>query len=307
MPDAIAYKLLIVEDDAATRTLLEYNLSGAGFTVFMAENGHHALEVLAEDSIDLIVSDIMMPGMDGYMFREQVILDPGTRSIPFVFLTAKAQGEDQIKGLRSGVDDYITKPFEPLVMIARVQAVLERRRVHDEMTRHDGLTGLLNRVTFEREVTRELKRVVRYDTLGSFVFMDLDNFKQINDTYGHAAGDLLLSNVAQLMIWESRAVDLLGRYGGEEFVVYFPETNADQAASTMLRILKKLQSRGLGREKFQASFSAGVAEAPRHGRDLSVLCAEADKAMYEAKRQGKARVVLCSSDDNEGPAQDTVD
>ncbi len=282
--------VLLVEDDPHTIELLSYNLKEAGFDIRTASTGLEALALLGQESVQVIICDVMIPTLDGFAVREEILQDPVLRDIPFLFLTAKTMAEDQIRGLRSGADEYITKPFDPEVLVARIQIVLERRDNLARVSRLDALTQVLNRAAFEREVGRELERIRRYRSVGSLVFLDIDNFKNINDTLGHAEGDRVLKALAELLRTNSRTVDLCGRYGGEEFVLYFPETAEPEA----LYVVRRMQQRfryeaapGNG----HVTFSAGTVEAPRDGTDFATLCGRADAAMYVAKRQGKDRAV----------------
>lgn len=283
--------VLVVEDDRHTRELLTFNLEDAGFQVLAAPDGAAALAVLREQTVDLIVCDIMMPRMDGFALREALLRDPALKEIAFLFLTAKTMPEDEIRGLRTGVDEYLTKPFNPEVIVARVEAVLARRASFARAGRIDALTQLLNRQACVHEIRRELNRVRRYPAVASLLFIDVDEFKRVNDAHGHAAGDRALVRLADALRQNSRSVDIVGRYGGEEFLVYLPETSEARAMQVLGRIQTSF-SESLAREEgFRPTFSAGVAEVPRDGTDFDELCARADAAMYSAKRQGKARCV----------------
>ncbi|MDZ4858128.1 MAG: diguanylate cyclase [Candidatus Hydrogenedentes bacterium] len=285
------YTVLVVEDDVHTAELLSYTLSSAGFQVFTAASGPDALKKLEIVTVDLIVSDVMMPHMDGFALRERIVNDPILKDIPFVFLTAKGTSEDQIRGLSSGVDEYVTKPFDPQVLIARIHAVLRRRENYSRVSRLDPLTGLLNRQTLEREIERELARIKRYPAQGSLVFLDIDGFKQVNDVYGHAAGDRALVQLAEALTNDIRSVDLVGRYGGEEFVLYFPETPEAVGVRIVERMMAQFRNLTEGESNGPLTFSAGVVEAPRDGVEFGDLVARSDQAMYQAKRAGKAQVM----------------
>lgn len=285
------YTVLIVEDDIHTAELLTYTLSSAGFQVFTAANALEAMKKLEIVTVDLIISDVMMPHMDGFAMRERIVGDPVLKDIPFVFLTAKGTSEDQIRGLSSGVDEYVTKPFDPQVLIARVHAVLRRRENYSRVSRIDTLTGLLTRQTLEREVERELARIKRYPAQGTLVFLDIDGFKQVNDVYGHAAGDRALIQLAEALTNDIRSVDLVGRYGGEEFVLYFPETPESVGIRIVERMMAQFRNLTENEANGPLTFSAGVAEAPRDGIDFGTLVQHADQAMYQAKNHGKAQVI----------------
>lgn len=287
------YAVLVVEDDPSALELLRFNLSEAGFRTFAVGSADAAMELLRKEIVDLIVCDVMLPGMDGFEFREAALKDPVLREVAFVFLTAKTMADDQIRGLQTGVDEYITKPFDPQVLIARIQAILARRESFSRLARLDPLTQLANRATLEREVTRELDRLRRYPGVASLVFLDVDNFKSINDEYGHAEGDRVLAHLASSLKAGGRATDIVGRFGGEEFVLFFPETSEDKARLVVERMHEAFQhpheALAGGR---RLTFSAGLVEIPRDGADFSTLCDRADTAMYTGKRNGKARLVV---------------
>jgi len=287
--------ILVVDDEQNTLTFVTYNLEKAGFRILTANNGKAALEILQKEKVDLILSDIMMPEIDGFAFYDQVKLNVETRSIPFIFLTAKAHPEDETKGLRLGVDEYIKKPFDPFVLIARIQSVLERRKTFDLMTRTDPLTHLLNRAALVDEVGKELLRLKRYKSVGSMVFIDLDNFKHINDSYGHNTGDFVLIRFSKLVGQFTRSMDVAGRYGGEEFVLFLPETALQKAVGVIERLLHEFRNLAWDRPEMKTTFSAGIVEAVRDGEEFSILCTRADEAMYNAKFQGKDRVVVWHS------------
>lgn len=289
------YSALIVEDDPGARELLRFNLSEAGFVTHAVDSAAPAMDILSKDSVDIIVCDVMLPGMDGFGFRESLVKDPALREIAFVFLTAKTMAEDQIRGLSTGVDEYITKPFDPQVLIARIQAVLSRRENFSRLARLDPLTQLANRATLEREITRELDRLKRYPGVATLVFIDVDGFKGINDSLGHAEGDRVLVHLASVLKANSRTTDIAGRYGGEEFVLFFPATAEDHARGVVERMHDHFQLGfdGYAGEK-RLTFSAGLVETPRDGADFPTLCDRADTAMYTAKRNGKARLVVWS-------------
>ncbi len=289
---AVEYTMLVVEDDQHTAELLTYNLEESGFRVVAAGDGEEALDLLREHVVDLIVCDIMLPKMDGFAFRDALLADPALKDIAFLFLTAKNLPEDQIRGLQTGVDEYITKPFDPQVLVARVEAVLARRESFARAARLDPLTQLLNRQAGEREIRRELARVQRYPGTGTLVFLDIDEFKQVNDRFGHAAGDRALIRLAEVLRESTRNVDIIVRYGGEEFVLYFPETDHSAATRVLERMQQNYQEASEKEDGVRLSFSAGVTRVPDDGDAYEVLCGRADSAMYAAKNLGKARIEL---------------
>lgn len=284
------YSALVVEDDAHTRELVVFNLEDAGYRAHSAANGVEALKLLENRVVDIIICDIMMPEMNGFALREAVQSQAKLRDTGFIFLSAKSLPEDEIRGLRYGVDEYITKPFNPEVLVARVEAVLSRRAALAKAAQLDPLTQLYNRQAGEREIRRELERIQRYPSIGTLVFLDIDEFKAVNDTLGHAAGDRALVLLAEVLRESTRSVDIVTRYGGEEFVLFFPQTDEANAVPVIERMQRRFQQLSEAHNHLRISFSAGVVEAPRDGNQFDVLCRRADEAMYSSKEHGKARV-----------------
>jgi diguanylate cyclase (GGDEF)-like protein len=285
------YRILVVDDDRGMLMLLRQKLRKAGFEVVISHNSMDALRILSEeDNIDLIICDIMMPEMDGYEFRRRLLDNPHSRDIPFIFLTARADPADQVKGFRMRVDDYITKPFQPDVLLARARSVIERHEAYREMMITDSLTGLLNRKAIEERIGIELKRIQRYNEVCSIVFIDIDDFKHVNDTYGHEAGDGVLVELAGLLRRELRNTDYIGRYGGEEFLVCLVNTGKAVAVKVVERLLSVFREMAIGEDAIRCTFSAGIASAPEDGMEFDVLCRKADEAMYISKKEGKNRV-----------------
>lgn len=288
--------ILIIEDDANMRELLTYNLSEMGYTVLEAPDGKAGLERIANESPDLVLCDVMMPLMNGFELREAMLSDPAIRDIPFIFLTAKSSKEDQVHGLQTGVDEYITKPFDIDVLLARIEAVLQRRQNFARLASIDSLTELLNRQATERAIRRELGRIRRYPSLATLMFLDIDNFKGLNDEYGHALGDTVLVHLAKIFVEQSRAVDIVGRYGGEEFILFFPQTPIADATAVVKRMLERFRHPMDELPGVELSFSAGAVEVPRDGAEFEELRDRADAAMYHVKRSGKGRIEPWQSD-----------
>ncbi|MBI4843769.1 MAG: diguanylate cyclase [Nitrospirae bacterium] len=284
--------VLIIDDEISLIKLIELKLKKAGFITLTAQDSESAMEILAGHHIDLIICDIQMPGMSGFEFREKILNEPSTRDIPFIFLTASSESVDQIKGFRLRVDDYITKPFDPTILIARARSVIERHDAFSEKSSFDQLTGLLNRQALQQRVEKELSRIGRYGGGVSVVFIDVDSFKQVNDAHGHSTGDLVLIQLGQLFQQKLRGIDFAGRYGGEEFVLCLVNTGKEGALELTKRLLSLFSGIPISDKKLTCTFSAGIASAPEDGTDFSVLCRKADEAMYISKKEGKNRVTL---------------
>ena len=282
--------ILIIEDDPNMRELLSYNLGEVGYTVIEAADGRDGFSKLESEPPDLVLCDVMMPHMNGFELRDAMLVEPSLRDIPFIFLTAKSSAEDQVHGLQSGVDEYITKPFDVDVLLARIEAVLQRRQNFARLASIDSLTELLNRQATERAIKRELGRIRRYPTLATLIFLDIDNFKGLNDEYGHALGDKVLIHLAEIFVAQSRAVDIVGRYGGEEFLLFFPQTPMAEAQAVVSRMLERFRTPMDELPGVELSFSAGAVEVPRDGVEFEELRDRADAAMYHVKHNGKGRI-----------------
>ncbi len=286
----MTYSVLIVEDDITMVRLLEVYLKRNGIDVHVAGNGAEAIRFLGYDTPDLIISDIMMPNMDGLTLRNKLLQDKKYRMIPFIFVTAKSALDDRLAGYKLYVDDYIVKPFEPRELLARVNAVLKRHELYQDLVRYDGLTSTLNRKTISEILENEFARVSRYGGNLSIAMMDIDHFKRCNDNYGHVFGDYVLIKVADAIGAELRGTDFVGRYGGEEFLVVMPETTLDNAYTVVERIRVGIEKLRFDPQEFSVRISAGVAQFHPGivtSRDFIHL---ADTALYRAKKKGRNRV-----------------
>jgi len=284
--------ILVVDDNRDMRNFIRKGIEKE-YRVVEAKNGEEGLEKAKEAMPNLIISDVMMPKMDGYAMCKALRNDEKLGLIPIILLTAKASREMAIEGLESGAIDYITKPFSFNVLKAKIKAVLKRQAEQEELNLTDSLTGLLKRTAWEQAVERELSKIDRYGGTASMAFIDLDDFKMINDTHGHQTGDQVLVELSKTITSELRSTDLVGRYGGEEFVIFLPESNKNEATGSIERILELYRSKGISEKALHCSFSAGVVEIS--GSRLVTAAkyvSRADAAMYEAKKRGKGGVVL---------------
>ena len=282
--------VLIVEDDAGLLSTMRDYLGRAGFSVRTAANGWDALKRVKDGPVDLVIAEITMPDMDGCGLREKFLLGPETRDVPFLFMAAENMQEKQLRALRAGVDDLITHPFDPIVLVARVQAVLERRRAYEEMVRVDPLTRMLNRPTVETEIATELARVARYQRSGTLVLIDIDEFNKVNAESGTNMGDLLLTCLSGVILTSIRNVDIAGRYRGEKFLLYLPETDVEGAAKLARRIQKQVAAIADSVAGYRLSFSCGLAHAPEAGTTLPELIPHLEEALANAKAQGHGRM-----------------
>lgn len=286
--------MLVVDDDPDKLNLLQFALTRAGYQVRTACDGEEGLAAVASFEPDLVVSDIMMPRINGYELARRIRENPKTRFIPIILQTAAgSRAEDQRLGSEVGALGYITDPTDLDLLLARARTLLDFKAYLDtceEQATTDHLTGLANRRRFERQLEREVARTARHERPFSLVLLDLDDFKQVNDTHGHEAGDVAIQSLARVLQQGTRGIDLAARVGGEEFAVILTETNlvgATEVAERLRLTLRATEIPIIGH--IAASF--GVAECPSQGLTARELVASADAALYEAKRQGRDRVV----------------
>jgi diguanylate cyclase (GGDEF)-like protein len=289
-------RILVVDDDEMIQELVERNLTRAGYTVKTASDGKGALEEVFRFTPDMVILDIMLPDIDGLDLLKILRQKPGGSILPIMFLTAKTDLNDRIHGLSVGGDDYITKPFYPEELVARVGALIARTTLLKELAVRDGLTGTYNHRYFYEKLKDEITRWKRYKRKFTLVIIDLDFFKNVNDTYGHMVGDTVLRETASFLIAQLRSVDVVARYGGEEFALILPETDLKDAHLVLRRIFDKMKEWKIRHpstdEYIQITFSAGLATCPEDGDDEKALVSHADKALYYAKESGRNQFIL---------------
>jgi two-component system, cell cycle response regulator len=304
------FDVLVVDDDPDKRMILTVALEMAGYEVRNANDGEAGLAAVESYQPDLIVTDVMMPKMDGYELARRVRANPLTRFIPIIIQTAaRSEAQDARRGAEVGALGYITDPLDIDLLLARVRTLLDFKGYLDtceEAAFTDHLTGLANRRRFERQLEREVTRTLRYGRPFCLLLLDIDNFKLVNDTYGHDAGDEAIRQLAKTLQAGTRGIDLAARIGGEEFAVILPETNFEvgfEVAERLRHAIKQDEIPTVGH--ITASF--GVAEFPACAQTGRELLMAADAAMYEAKRQGRNRVERASctqAESNPSPALD---
>jgi two-component system cell cycle response regulator len=304
------FDVLVVDDEPDKRMLLTVALEMAGYNVRTANDGDEGLAAVESYQPDLIVTDVMMPRMDGYELARRVRANPLTRFIPIIIQTAaRNDAQDLRRGAEVGALGYITDPLDIDLLLARVRTLLDFKGYLDtceEQAFTDHLTGLANRRRFERQLEREVGRTLRYGRPFCLLLLDIDHFKQVNDTHGHEAGDEAIRRLAKSLQAGTRGIDLAARIGGEEFAVLLTETGFEGGAEVAERLrhaIKQEEIPAVGH--ITASF--GVAEFPACAQTGRELLTAADAAMYEAKRQGRDRVAraLCTqAEPNPSPALD---
>ncbi|GEM_PF-430029 len=289
-------RVLIVDDDEMIQELVERNLTRAGYTVRIASDGKGALEEVFRFTPDMVILDIMLPDIDGLDLLKILRQRPGGSILPIMFLTAKTGLNDRIQGLSIGGDDYITKPFHPEELVARVGALIGRTALLKELAVRDGLTGTYNHRYFYEKLKDEITRWKRYKRKFTLVMIDLDFFKNVNDSYGHMVGDIVLRETADFLIAQLRSIDVVARYGGEEFALILPETDLKEAHLVLRRIFERIRNWKIklpnSDESIQITFSAGLATCSEDGEDEKALVSHADKALYYAKESGRNQFIL---------------
>ena len=288
--------VLIVEEDANVTNSMRDYLSRAGFQVRTAMSAWEAFKRVKDGPVDLIISSLDMADADGMSLRDKLTINPATRDIPFFYLVPEGKKDLLVTALRSGVDDCITKPFDPVVLVARIQAVLARRTMYERMARTDPLTHMLNRPTLMEEIGNELQRAARYKHPASLVLLDVDDFSAINAESGFAMGDLLLTCLSGVVMHSIRNVDVAGRYRGECFLLGLPETDAAGAEVVVGRIRETLAKASAPLAGEPLSFCCGIACAPNDGHEMEVLLPRLQHALNHAKEQGKGSVAVWRRD-----------
>lgn len=294
--------LILIVDDTPTNIQVLAEALRAEYRVKVAPSGKAAFEVIEKQGLpDLILLDIMMPGMDGYEVCRQLKQAPETRGIPVIFVTARSDVVDEELGLKLGAVDYITKPFHLPIVAARVQNHINLKLKSDLLESRamlDGLTNIPNRRRFDEALEVEWKRAQRSALPLALVMVDIDYFKRYNDHYGHGAGDVCLKKVATVLTeCVARPSDLVARYGGEEFVMLLPETDAAGAQAIAEHFRNEVESLRLPHEDSDVSrwvtVSVGLAAlAPGSDTSPATLLEEADKALYRAKQAGRNQVCV---------------
>ncbi|WDT77012.1 MAG: diguanylate cyclase [Candidatus Manganitrophus sp.] len=310
-------RVLVIEDSPFELDQIKAALEAVGYQVLFANTGIQGLKLAREVLPDLILLDMVLPDMNGRETCRHLRGQEELRGIPIIIVTVKGKTEDKVLGLGEGATDYVTKPFEPTELQARVAAALRMKRLQDELIEKnkelagknqeyqvllkqvqtlaitDPVTGLFNRRYLQEVLNQEFSRAQRYCTPFSCLLIDVDEFKQVNDKFGHEAGDKVLEELGKIIQMEIRKVDLAARYGGDELAVLLPESLREDAAQVAQRILERVGGTTfpiLGK-KHRVTVSIGVAGFPDPElRDARQAILAADFALYRAKRAGGNRV-----------------
>jgi two-component system, cell cycle response regulator len=302
-PSSPEVKILVADDSPIYRKLVEQSLSQEQYPVLFAKSGQQAMDLFIEHKPALVITDWSMPDISGIELCQRIRRDHKEFYAYVILLTGNTDKEEVIEGLAAGADDYLTKPFHPGELQARVRVgrrmvdlhreVQDKNRQLEEMALTDSLTGLPNRRAIDFWASRELSAAMRHGFPVWVVMADLDHFKSINDTHGHDAGDIVLKSFAEILKSNTRSSNICGRLGGEEFLVVLTHAEKDNATIAIERIRKQFEAQKftVGHLTFGATASFGIAGLRATARpDFSDLVTRADAALYAAKRQGRNRV-----------------
>lgn len=300
-------RVLIIDDDDEFLTMIKLLLSLNNFEVDTANSGMEGLSKIENSNYDIVLLDVMMPHMSGFEVLKKIRRNEKLIDLPIIMLTAKSEKEDVLEGISIGANDYITKPFETEILIAKMKGFIKIKELQEEIKQKniiletlaitDGLTGAYNHRYFYKRLNEEFDRAKRYGTPLSVIMIDIDFFKKINDVYGHLVGDSVLIDLSKLLKQNIRKHDIFARYGGEEFAIILPHTNFEGANKEAERLRRAVENHKFNHinTEGEITISLGFATYP----DINVdkpedLVKLADSALYEAKNSGRNNVKFYS-------------
>ena len=281
-------KILIV-DDMMVSLMMTENMLADHYKTFCASSGEEAMKIYRQELPDMVLSDLRMPGMSGYELQTQ-LQEEYHEVIPFMFMTADHDEETESKGFDNGAMDFIRKPFRPDVLLRRVDNIMqtvEQIKGLKKNAQTDQLTGLLNKISSQIELTKVCEK-----SIGALMMIDLDSFKLVNDIHGHAMGDQVLVNFADILRSAVRPTDILGRMGGDEFVAFCQGIHDEQSIAAKSKFINEriveMAKRLMGEDmNIPLGASIGCAFVPMSGTEFAELYQKADKALYGVKQNGK--------------------
>jgi len=288
--------ILAVDDSPFLHRILERRLKDIRAKIIMAESGRDAIELARSGKPDLILLDLGLPDMSGFEVLSTLKNDPETMRLPVILLTASDSSEDKVLGFELGAVDYVTKPFDTAELQARVRSTLRTQhlvKILEQKAQVDALTGLWNRAHLDQSLQSCIETAIRYDQPLTLTMCDIDHFKQINDTFGHTVGDIVLERFAQILTETSSQSDLVCRYGGEEFLIIQPMTKWSDAVRVAERFREAIEAESWAsiQESLIVTASFGttcLAILPE--QTMEHLIEAADRALYHAKQTGRNRV-----------------
>ncbi len=286
------YRVIVVDDDLQLAQHYALVLSQAGIEARVVSEPASLLDTMVEFRPDVVLMDLYMPECNGMELAQLIRQDVASVSMPIVFLSAEQDIEKQFSALMTGGDDFITKPVHDRRLVAVVESRAQRARAVENAMSRDSLTGLLKHTKIKEAFELELVRANRRGTGLSYAMVDIDFFKQVNDNYGHAMGDRVIKSLAHLLLQRLRQTDLVGRYGGEEFAVVLPDTDAAGAEAVMEEVRTAFSELEFDADggTFSVTLSVGLVSCGQCG-DVKTIAEQADQALYEAKRAGRNRMI----------------
>jgi diguanylate cyclase (GGDEF)-like protein len=298
--ERVLSKIVVVDDDVFSANLIDNCLRAAGFMSSYCCDSRKALDMIATELPDLIVMDVVMPGIDGFDLCRRVRAHPAMQLTPIIFVTRRGDVEQRVAGLEAGGNDYIAKPFEPQELVARVRSHLQRLAALRDMAIRDGLTRCYNHKYFKIRLEQEIARCRRYQNELALALLDVDHFKSINDSHGHPTGDQVLSHLGDLVQASVRSTDVVARYGGDEFALLFVEAGTKEANAITSRLLERIalhnQTAHSGRTQDKdlmvpVTVSVGVTGLVPDDT-METLIKRTDVALYDAKASGRNQVKI---------------
>jgi diguanylate cyclase (GGDEF)-like protein len=288
-----AYRILIVDDEPEIASYHGLILEESGMATRALSDPSRLLDTLREFRPDMVLMDMYMPTCTGHQLAQVIRQLPEYLGLPIVFLSSEMDKAKQFSAMRIGAEGFLTKPVEPEELVAAVAIRAERMRTLRTMMAKDSLTGLFNHTTTTQLLENAISGARRLEGRLCFVMIDIDNFKSINDSYGHPVGDQVIIALSRVLQQRLRNTDTVGRYGGEEFAVVLADVSLEHAAALIDQLRNDFARVvfNAGDKEFGCTFSAGIAAYPQHSR-LEALIEAADRALYEAKSAGRNCVVV---------------
>lgn len=288
--------VLLIDDSEFVHRLLNARLKSESINIASAYTGEAGFDKAKETQPSLILLDLDMPGIDGFETLRMLMEDSSTRNIPVIILSGQDTTQDKVTAFDLGAIDFVSKPFELTELKARLRSSLRISsllQMLEQKAQVDGLSGLYNRAYFDQRWNEEYERALRHSSELTMVMIDIDHFKSVNDSYGHPAGDAVISGVAKLIQNIVRKTDIACRYGGEEFALILPETSPSQAAGLCERIREECHDLSWPKHpERKITISMGIAgcnESP--SLDQRAWIGLADQNLYKAKETGRNRIV----------------
>lgn len=300
-PQAEAGRVLIIDDSPSLAAFYAANLAEAGFLCQVVTDPLKSLDAIVDQPPELILLDMNMPGASGKEVAKVIRQQDAFLSIPIVFLSAESDVGRQREAMSLGGDEFLQKPIQPEHLVSAVRSRVIRYRSLRALMVRDSLTGLLNHTSYKERLRAEVARAKRQNKPLSVAIIDIDHFKNVNDTYGHPAGDRVIKNLSRLLRQRLRGADIIGRYGGEEFALALPDTPLDLAVNVINHLRESFAAieQHAGSTTFHNTFSAGAAEfSPQQSQfsDAEALIKASDEALYVSKHGGRNRVTAAQHD-----------